>query len=100
MDQVIVVDDGSTDGTGEIAEVAGALVIRHEANMGKGVAVNTAFKIAREMEPCVLVLLDGDGQHNPREIPLLIEPILQNRADMDCNQFRGCAERGFCRALH
>jgi len=82
VDQVIVVDDSSTDGTGKIAEAAGALVIRHEENMGKGVAVNTAFKIAREMQPCVLVLLDGDGQHNPREIPLLIEPILQDRADM------------------
>ena len=80
--QVIVVDDGSEDGTGERAKRAGADVIKYARNLGKGVAVSTAFKIAREINPPAMVLLDGDGQHRPEEIPLLLEPVLDGRADM------------------
>ena len=82
VSQVIVVDDGSEDGTGERAKRAGATVLRHDRNLGKGVAINTAFKIARESNPLVMVLLDGDGQHEPGEIPLLLGPVLNNQADM------------------
>jgi glycosyltransferase involved in cell wall biosynthesis len=64
-DAVLVIDDGSSDATAKIAELAGALVIRHELNMGKGIAIRDAFVKAREMNADILVCLDADGQHNP-----------------------------------
>jgi len=82
VDEVVVIDDGSTDATAEIAEAAGAKIIRHNANYGKGVAINTAFKKVREAKVDILVLLDGDGQHNPSEIPAILKPILDNKADV------------------
>jgi len=81
-DSVIVVDDGSTDGTSEVAEAAGAIVVKHAENMGKGVALNTGFQRARQLEPEVVVLLDGDGQHLPEEVLLLIAPVLRGEADI------------------
>ena len=82
VDQVFVIDDGSSDRTEEKARAAGAVVIRHHVNMGKGEAINTAFKMAREISPLAMVLLDGDNQHNPDEIPLLLKPIISNQCDM------------------
>jgi glycosyltransferase involved in cell wall biosynthesis len=82
VDHVIVCDDGSVDMTGLIAEQLGAQVIRHEFNMGKGAALKTALRYAMELDPEVVVVLDGDGQHDPREIPLLIEPIIEDESDM------------------
>jgi len=82
VDQVIVVDDGSTDGTGEIARAAGAIVVRHEQNQGKGKALRTGLNEARRLRPRAVVLLDGDGQHLPAEIPSLLAPILAGEADM------------------
>jgi len=82
VDQVIVVDDGSTDGTGEIARAAGAIVVRHEQNQGKGKALRTGLNEARRLRPRAVVLLDGDGQHLPAEIPSLLAPIRAGEADM------------------
>ena len=82
VDQVIVIDDGSTDRTILVAEKAGAKVIKHDRNKGKGVAVGTAFQYAREIGCKALVLLDGDGQHEPAFIPSLIKPVLDGNADM------------------
>ena len=82
VDVVLVCDDGSTDCTAEIAERMGADVIRHERNLGYGAAIKTLFSMARELNADVLVTLDGDGQHDPREIPRLIEPVLENNADI------------------
>ncbi len=79
---VIVVDDGSTDATDLVARAAGALVVHHEHNMGKGVALNTGIYDARKMDPEVIVLIDGDGQHLVRELPRLIKPILEDQADI------------------
>ena len=79
---VIVVDDGSTDNTAFIAQAAGALVVRHEQNMGKGVALNTGMREARQMDPEAIVVIDGDGQHLVRELPNLVRPILEDRADI------------------
>ncbi|MEM3485919.1 MAG: glycosyltransferase family 2 protein [Candidatus Methanomethyliaceae archaeon] len=82
VDEVYVIDDGSTDRTAERARAAGAIVISHSKNMGKGAAVNTAFTLARQIRPEALVLLDGDNQHDPEEIPLLLEPVLCGSYDM------------------
>jgi glycosyltransferase involved in cell wall biosynthesis len=74
-DETLVIDDGSTDRTAEIAEMAGATVIRHEENSGKGTAIQTILVEARKKSTDVLVILDADSQHNPEEIPTLIKPI-------------------------
>lgn len=80
VDRVIVVDDGSTDHTSEIAEKAGAEVIKHSENIGKGAALKTGFNAISRTD--IVVTVDGDGQHNPREIPLLIKPIEDGEADL------------------
>lgn len=79
---VLVVDDGSLDRTSEIAREAGAVVIRHERNMGKGCALRTAFEYALSKEYDIVVTIDADGQHNPDEIPLLLDPITKGEADL------------------
>ncbi|RLC61241.1 MAG: glycosyltransferase family 2 protein [Chloroflexi bacterium] len=75
VDEVIVVDDGSMDNTARVAELAGATVIRHPANRGKGAAIQSILTEARNRNPDTLVLLDADSQHDPNEIPSLIKPI-------------------------
>jgi len=82
VDKVVVCDDGSTDMTGQIAERLGALVIRHERNMGKGEALRSLFRVARELDADVMVTLDGDGQHNPHDIPVLLEALESHGADI------------------
>lgn len=79
---VVVVDDGSTDATAQIAEAAGAIVVRHKRNRGKGAALNTGFYKARELDPDALVLLDADGQHLPNEVPNVLAPVLADEADI------------------
>lgn len=66
---VVVVDDGSQDGTDRVAEEAGATVIRHAENRGKGAALHTGFAWALENKLKAVVTIDADGQHDPREIP-------------------------------
>ncbi len=82
VDKVLVIDDGSSDATAEVARSAGAVVYRHDCNRGKGAAIRTAFLKAREEEADVLVLIDGDGQHDPREISRLAQPVVEGLADM------------------
>jgi len=79
---VLVVDDGSRDKTSKIAQEVGAIVLRHEVNKGKGCALKTGFKYALSKEYDIVVWLDSDGQHNPDEIPLLLEPIVKGEADL------------------
>ena len=81
-DQVIVIDDGSSDDTAEKAKQAGALVISHCANRGYGEAIKSCFEAGKASEADILVTLDGDGQHNPEEIQSVVAPILNNEADM------------------
>lgn len=73
VDGVIVVDDGSRDGTEKIALEAGAKVIRHPLNLGKGAACRTGFQAALQEKAEGIVMLDGDGQHDPDDIPNLVE---------------------------
>lgn len=75
VDLVVVVDDGSTDGTSEVSKKLGAFVIRSEKNVGKADALKIGFEYALSMKPDLIALLDGDGQHNPDELPLFIEEI-------------------------
>lgn len=82
VDKVIVCDDGSTDLTGEIARKFGAEVIRHEKKLGKGSSIRTLFSRTLELTPDVVVTLDSDGQHDPEQIPALVEPIIKGEADM------------------
>jgi glycosyltransferase involved in cell wall biosynthesis len=70
--EVLVVDDGSVDGTGDLARKAGARVLRHPISMGNGAAVKTGIRAARGE---VVALLDGDGQHDPADIPRLLDAL-------------------------
>src|SRR5437868_2776654 len=80
--QVLVVDDGSTDRTVDIAAAAGALIVQHIDNQGKAAAVRSAFEKARQLHVDALVLLDGDSQHDPFEVEQVVAPVLAGRADM------------------
>jgi glycosyltransferase involved in cell wall biosynthesis len=82
VDKVVVCDDGSTDLTSEIARRLGAIVIRHENNMGYGASLRSLFDKARELDADVAVTFDADGQHNPVDIPQVIKPILTGEADI------------------
>ena len=82
VDEVLVVDDGSIDDTVEVATAAGVTVVAHGENKGKGRAVKNALRYAVEHDFDALVLLDGDGQHNPNEIPKLLVPLTNDTADL------------------
>lgn len=80
--KIFVIDDGSTDGTAEIAKKAGAFVVRHPVNLGQWAAMRTAFLISLREGAEVMVSVDGDGQHDPRDLPKLVKPILDGEADI------------------
>lgn len=81
-DEVIVVDDGSADRTAFLAREAGAHVIEMPVNGGKGAALNAGFDYARRLNPRAVVVLDGDAQHDPAEIPNVALPVLNGDADV------------------
>jgi len=81
VDYVVVCDDGSHDLTAEIARNLGSVVVVHEENRGKGAALRTAFQRAKVLNPDVVVVLDSDGQHDPDEIPKVVEPIILGQCD-------------------
>src|SRR5438876_2461034 len=80
--EVIVIDDGSADDTAETAALAGAHVIQHARNLGKGLAIRSAWLYAREHSMEAFVLLDGDHQHDPNDIPRLVETVLSGMSDV------------------
>ena len=89
---VVVVDDGSGDATAEAAAAAGATVVRLPFNLGIGGAVQTGFRWALERDYDLAVRLDGDGQHDPAELPKLLAPLERGEADVVTgSRFRGRA---------
>jgi glycosyltransferase involved in cell wall biosynthesis len=81
VDKVVVIDDGSADNTAEVSEGLGAQVVRHSRNMGYGAALRSCFETARALGADRMVIIDSDGQHDPSEIPKLLEP-LNNGTDL------------------
>lgn len=77
---VLVVDDGSSDQTSLWADEAGANIIKHDKNRGKGAAIKTGLKYGLKNDYDLMVLLDADGQHDPQSIPLLVSEM--DSADM------------------
>ncbi|HMB31363.1 MAG TPA: glycosyltransferase family 2 protein, partial [Desulfohalobiaceae bacterium] len=78
---VVVVDDGSSDDSAAIARNMGAYVVSHPNRMGVGVAFNTGLNQAIQLGADIMVNIDGDGQFDPGDIPKLVQPILEGRAD-------------------
>lgn len=76
---VLVIDDGSCDGTADVARKAGAEVVLHCGKKGYLEALRTGFRLAKGS---VFVTMDADGQHDPRDFPRLVKPILEGKADM------------------
>lgn len=74
-DEVIIVDDGSTDQTASVARLAGATVVKHEHNRGYGSSIRTLLSEVKKRDADVLVVLDADSQHNPDEIPRLVQGV-------------------------
>jgi len=100
---VVVCDDGSSDLTGAIAKRLGAEVIKHKQNLGYGTAIKSLFTRARELGASVLVTLDADGQHDPKEIPNVVKPIVEGTADVVIGSrfidFHGAEEMPFYRRI-
>jgi glycosyltransferase involved in cell wall biosynthesis len=82
VDNIIVVDDGSSDNTYEVAASANSVVVRNKRNMGKGFALRRGILEALKNNPDIVVMIDADGQHDPSDIPKLLEPILNEDADI------------------
>ena len=82
VDKVVVCDDGSTDNTAKLAKEVGAIVLSHNKNQGYGAAIATLFDYARKQNAQIMITIDGDGQHDPSQIPLLINVITTHNVDV------------------
>lgn len=94
--RLLVVDDGSADATAQAAEAAGAAIVRHAANRGKGAALRTGFGRLLDEGAEAIVTLDADGQHDPADIPRFLEAFHQRHADLIVGS-RAAAFRGMTR---
>src|SRR3954451_1489921 len=80
--EILVIDDGSHDGTAEVARHSGARVVRLPFNLGIGGAVQTGFRYAFENGFELAVRVDGDGQHDPSQLAAVVEPVLRGDTDI------------------
>lgn len=80
--EVLVYDDGSKDNTSEAAKIAGASILKNSRNRGYGFAIRSIFQYAKKSQADILVTIDGDGQHDPDQIPDILEPLLIEQADL------------------
>lgn len=78
----IVIDDGSSDTTYELSKKDTKYVVQHVTNLGHGAAITTGFEAAKKLKCDIAITLDGDGQHNPKDIRRLLDPILKDKADI------------------
>jgi glycosyltransferase involved in cell wall biosynthesis len=93
---IVVVDDGSGDGTSRAARAAGARVLRLPFNLGIGGAVQTGFRFAFEHDYDIAVRVDGDGQHDPAQLGRVLDPVLSGDADIAVgSRFAGAGEAGY-----
>lgn len=79
---IVVINDGSCDDTVDVAQRTGALVVSHPFNMGYGITIQTGYKYASNMGYDYLLQIDGDGQHDPVNIPSLLESVMNGTADL------------------
>lgn len=82
VDEIILVDDASTDKTAIIAQREGASVLSHKKNQGYDKSIDDGFALAAKRGATIILTFDGDGQHNPEDIPKITEPILNGKADV------------------
>jgi len=80
--EIVVIDDGSSDDTGQVAQRHGVFVVRHRMNRGLGGAIGTALLWARRRKADLLVTIDADGQHDPHDIEAALQPILKDGTDV------------------
>jgi glycosyltransferase involved in cell wall biosynthesis len=98
VDKTIVINDGSKDATGAIAKRCGVIVKNLKINSGKSQALIEGIKIAEKFKPDIIVFMDSDGQHKPEEVPSLVKPIIDGKADFVCGT-RENAKKPWVRAL-
>ncbi|MBI4281328.1 glycosyltransferase family 2 protein [Candidatus Uhrbacteria bacterium] len=82
VDRIVVVDDGGMDATADIARASGAMIYRHVVNRGLGASLGTGIAAALRGGADIIVTMDGDGQHRAEDIPSLVAPIAERRADV------------------
>lgn len=81
-ENIIIIDDGSADNTQLVAKNAGVVALRHKINRGKGAATKTGIEAAKLLGADIIVTLDGDGQHDPKDIQKMIAPIRDKKCDV------------------
>ena len=82
VDEIILVDDASADKTAIIAQREGAIVLSHKKNQGYDKSIDDGFALAAKRGATIILTFDGDGQHNPEDVPKIVEPILDGMADV------------------
>lgn len=92
--EIAVVNDSSSDNTAKIAEKKGVKVLSHPVNLGGGAALRTGFKYARKKDFDYVICVDGDGQHDPKHMEKVLEPVTQDAYDL-CIGSRYRGEQGY-----